>query len=74
VIIFTTKRRQREREDRAWSDGYNYGDEEVAEFVEGKDAFIAQQADLIVGLICTPGAIDWDKVPAELQSRLADYA
>lgn len=72
MLLITTKARQRQREDEAWSDGYTFGEDEVEEAIAGKDDFIAHQAAIISELLGTE-AIDWTKVPTKLQSHLADY-
>lgn len=74
------RRRQRAREDQAWAEGYNYGEEEVEEALAEKDDFIAVQSEIIdrLGQVLqnisrTKGFDAWEFVPEDLRRQLADY-
>lgn len=59
----------------AWSDGYHTGDNEVDDFIAGKDDFIAKQEQIIVRLIKVVDLSEgWKHVPDDLHEQLRDYA
>lgn len=77
MITLITRRRQKQREDDAWSDGYHTGDDEVEDFIAQKDAFIEKQTGIILGLVAV---IESDcpklfqSMPTHLYEQLRDYA
>lgn len=74
MLIITTKRRQRQREDEVWSEGYHTGDDEVEDFIAQKDDFIERQTGIIADLIAVLNRSNaWPLVPEELARDLGDY-
>lgn len=58
----------------AWQEGYRYKDNEVDEFIAGKDDFISKQELIIVRLMdVITEANAWHHVPDDLREELRDY-
>lgn len=77
MLIITTRRRQRQREDEAWSEGANADQDEVEDFIAGKDDFIAKQSGIITGLVDVITAECpklFESMPSHLYQQLRDYA
>lgn len=70
-LIEWVRERWNRRVEEAWQEGYRHADVEVEEFIAGKDAYIAEQAALIVALT---GYVLPGDLPDDLYQRLRDYA
>jgi hypothetical protein len=72
--MWISRRKQKQREDNAWSEGYRYDDDEVEDFIAGKDAFIEKQSGIILDLMKVLDEHQlWHEISDELRYDLANY-